>query len=362
MPRPIATWNTARGAWEKPQGGDPLFRLCEHSELFSEIWPTSGSMRSGSCYPPPPSGHPTSASGASSSRGQLTVHPELTGGRLQQTPTSQLGVNGGSQHPDKRKSGGHGPTLADEVENLLPAPMASDTGTPGRRASEDFRPPLSEVLLPLLPTPTVADSRGTRNATAGRSDPNSAHHDGTTLCDAIRLLPTPRTSDTNGIGPHGTGGPDLRTVVSEMSRPSPGALGATPRATDGTKGGPNQRGSSGDLMLPSAVAHLPTPRARDWKRGGKDGLEQALLPTPTVTQYGGNQSPTPGASVRPSLNSLASGGSLPPTPTAADVDRASLTMPRGNPTSRGAITNPPSDVGKPSSDGQLPGQLTIEDA
>lgn len=40
------------------------------------------------------------------------------------TPTSQLAVNGGSQHPDKRKAGGHGPTLADEVEHLLPTPTA----------------------------------------------------------------------------------------------------------------------------------------------------------------------------------------------------------------------------------------------
>lgn len=55
------------------------------------------------------------------------------------------------------------------------------------------------------------------------------------------LLPTPRTSDTNGAGP---------------------------RATDGTKGGPNQRGSSGDLMLPSAVQLLPTPTAMDSHSSG----------------------------------------------------------------------------------------------
>lgn len=39
---------------------------------------------------------------------------------LFRTPTAQLAVNGGSQHPDKRKEGGHGPTLADEVEHLIP--------------------------------------------------------------------------------------------------------------------------------------------------------------------------------------------------------------------------------------------------
>ncbi|MDT0417818.1 hypothetical protein RM574_20250 [Streptomyces sp. DSM 41982] len=41
---------------------------------------------------------------------------------LLKTPTSQLGRNGGPQHPDKRKAGGHGPTLEDEVVFLLPPP------------------------------------------------------------------------------------------------------------------------------------------------------------------------------------------------------------------------------------------------
>lgn len=38
--------------------------------------------------------------------------------RLLKTPTAQLAINGGSQHPDKRRAGGHGPTLADEIEHL----------------------------------------------------------------------------------------------------------------------------------------------------------------------------------------------------------------------------------------------------
>lgn len=63
-----------------------------------------------------------------------------------------------------------------------------------------------------------------------------------------------------------------------------GDLLPTPRASDGEKGGPGQRGSSGDLMLPSAVA---------------------LLPTPTATAYGSNQSDSDGAAVRPSLDTLA---------------------------------------------------------
>lgn len=47
---------------------------------------------------------------------------------LLKTPTAQLAINGGSQHPDRRKAGGHGPTLADVVEHLLPTPAVNDMG------------------------------------------------------------------------------------------------------------------------------------------------------------------------------------------------------------------------------------------
>lgn len=135
------------------------------------------------------------------------------------------------------------------------------------------------------------------------------------------MLPSPRTSDTNGAGHHGDGGMDLRTAVTEiplLPTPAVNDMGAaytpetwdewtasmkakhnngnghgkslnveaqrlrldvertllpTPRATDGTKGGPNQRGSSGDLMLPSAVNLLPTPTAGDSKQSGSAGYD-----------------------------------------------------------------------------------------
>lgn len=48
------------------------------------------------------------------------------------TPTANLGYLTTNQHPDKRKAGGHGPTLGDEVVHLLPTPTQSDgTGGPG---------------------------------------------------------------------------------------------------------------------------------------------------------------------------------------------------------------------------------------
>lgn len=47
---------------------------------------------------------------------------------LLKTPTAQLASNGGSQHPDKRRAGGHGPTLDDQVSwELLPTPAAGNS-------------------------------------------------------------------------------------------------------------------------------------------------------------------------------------------------------------------------------------------
>ena len=108
MPKPVAAWNSARDVWETPQT-EGFF--CEHLDVFSETFPTSGMTVSGVAYELP-TWEPATQDSESSS--------------LLKTPTSQLAVNGGSQHPDKRKAGGHGPTLADEVEHLLLTPMAAE--------------------------------------------------------------------------------------------------------------------------------------------------------------------------------------------------------------------------------------------
>lgn len=70
----------------------------------------------------------------------------------------------------------------------------------------------------------------------------------------------------------------------------------------------------------ATLALLPTPCARDWKGQGYPGqlpTELRLLPTPAATEYGNNQSPSPGAAVRPSLDGLVR---LLPTPN-ANVNR-----------------------------------------
>ena len=106
MPKPIAQWNPARDVWETDE-----LTFCGHSAVYSETFPSSGMTRSGVAYALPTWAPPTDGSASSSSLGTLLLF---------KTPTSQLAVNGGSQHPEKRKEGGHGPTLADEVEHLLP--------------------------------------------------------------------------------------------------------------------------------------------------------------------------------------------------------------------------------------------------
>lgn len=158
-------------------------------------FPTSGWMRRGRCFAPATSGPRTSGHGRSS---QLR-RPLL------KTPTANLGTNGGSQHPEKRKRGGHGPTLADEVENLLPTPRASDgeKGSPNRRYRNGGRTLASTAAA--LP----ADTPG-------------------------RLLPTPTKHD--GIGGPGTtpkrrGGMNLRTAVTHLPAGGP----STPRRSDAGK-------------------------------------------------------------------------------------------------------------------------------
>jgi hypothetical protein len=154
--------------------------------------------------------------------------------QLLKTPTAQLGVNGGSQHPDKRKRGGHGPTLADEVEHLLP-------------------------------TATVADSRGTRNRRRDGTPYSPGY--GETLTDAAALLPTPRASDTGTPGRRA--GEGFRPPLSEVVLP----MFPTPRASDGTKASPNQKYGDGTPTLANAAASIggsTPPRSSGGKRSRAD--------------------------------------------------------------------------------------------
>lgn len=302
---PLASWDCESGRWLAASGmSSDLFG---QSEPFSGRWPTSGMTRSGSLYPLPMSAPRTNGSACSSllptpsagnfndgeslesweARRQENLAKGINGNgqgtpltvavQLLRTPTAQLAVNGGSQHPDKRRDGGHGPTLADEVEHLLPTPNATDgKGSAGTKGRE----------------------RAGRPRKAGDAN----------LPEALELLPTPRAADGNGNGRAARGREGSPSLADRLL--------PTPRASDGTKGGPNQRGSSGDLMLPSAVLLLPTPRASDGPGGSAHNR------TWSTTDR--------------SLHTLVHTGEL------------------------GEPTNQPSAAGKPPSDGQHPGQLSLD--
>jgi hypothetical protein len=161
--------------------------------------------------------------------------------------------------------------------------------------------------------PTLAAGSSSLPGLPTARDSKGAGYDGQ-LPNAVSLLPTPRTSDTNGPGLHGDGGMDLRTTVSLL--PTPVVADSTNTANfrpDGTA----YSGGYGMTLLDAA---------------------RLLLPTPTATAYGNNQSDSPGAAVRPSLNSLA----------------PKLTSRIGD------GSNPPFAAGSTPPDDVPPGQLTIK--
>lgn len=111
---------------------------------------------------------------APAARGERNGVAALT---LLPTPTQSMTTGAGT-------SGRDGGLNLQTAVALLPTPKASDGyhGGPNMRGSSGDLA-LPAVAMSLLPTPTVNDSRGGRNATAGRSDPDSRHHDGWTLSD-----------------------------------------------------------------------------------------------------------------------------------------------------------------------------------
>lgn len=174
------------------------------SVAFLETWPSSGMTRSGwafelptpalrtvateSSFLPTPQAHDAvkgkSAEQVAAMRARghgvwnlnEVAENELV---LLKTPTSQLAVNGGSQHPDKRKAGGHGPTLADEVEHLLPTPVASEgvkaTARQGSaRKSETGQVWLTNVAHDLAVLNGESTDPSSGESTSPRSDDGSS--------------------------------------------------------------------------------------------------------------------------------------------------------------------------------------------
>jgi DNA (cytosine-5)-methyltransferase 1 len=96
-------------------------------------------------------------------------------------------------------------------------------------------------------------------------------------------------------------------------------------------------GADGLNLLPTPTSSDTTGAGHSGRKGGHNlRTEVSLLPTPTATSYGSNQSASAGAAVRPSLDSLASSGALLPTPAPRLGDE------RGSPSARLAGDRMPS--------------------
>jgi hypothetical protein len=130
--------------------------------------------------------------------------------------------------------------------------------------------------------------------------------------DLLTLLPTPRASESEARQTRRT--PSQEAGTHGKSLAAEIALLRTPTSA------PWNQGGCGGEPEAEIKRLLPTPRANIAKQGlpreGNWGELRAdimsLLPTPSATEYGNNQSPSPGAAVRPSLPSLLIGASMSP--------------------------------------------------
>lgn len=270
MPKPIGTWNPARGTWDDPNGAIDL--LSEHSEPFSATWPTSGMTRAGAAYELPTPALPTAATASSSlptpraSRGasgtetmyalgaERTDEHRTQGQVSPPTPTTSAAKGAWS-------GGEGGPNLQAAV--LLPTPM---TGYSGRDAEtwldqrpagngqrrtviSDLRIVIEETLLP-----TATGSTSTGPWTGGEGGPN--------LQQAVSLLPTPQAHDH-------VDGKTAEQVAAMRKRTGAGvwnlnevaanelSLLPTPQVADVTGGHKSRSGArSNELLLPGVAEKL----------------------------------------------------------------------------------------------------------
>jgi len=247
------------------------------------------------------------------------------------------------------------------VEHLLPTPAARDWKSGESNLMDRNSRPLNEVVVNLLPTPAASmpndgesleswEARRQRNLAKGIN----GNGQGTPLAIAVKLLPTPMAGDSKGTrnatagrktdNPNVNSGWTLSDVIHDgqlsnpLAPPADAASGCTTLGASALAAMSAPTPNSGGL-----VKLLPTPDTGmspngHGRRGGKSG--------------NGHQS---GAS----LDNIAR--ELLPTPTASDAERTSSAYGRGNPTLTGAITDPQSGAGSESSDDEPLGQPTFWD-
>jgi len=213
--QPIQIWNSARGVWEKPMAS----LLCEHWELFSEAWQTSGMMRNGQVFALPMPAHLTADSESSSQqqglptpkardaqaegyeaglrratpqvgtivKGLVDGDPRVT--ELLRTPSAIEG-EGGAIREDVARAKGRMLQVRDQM-----AQLAQENG---------LKVPAS---IQNLPTPTVNDMGRGKTVEAWdewtekmKSKHGNGNGHGPSLdIEILRLMPTPNTMEHREI-------------------------------------------------------------------------------------------------------------------------------------------------------------------
>jgi len=128
--------------------------------------------------------------------------------------------------------------------------LGYDANWYGLRAA-DVGAPHGRFRVFLFAQPADADVKGLeglRGAAGTSQTGRHGHAESRPGRPDLTLLPTPTSSDTNGAGAHGTGGPDLRTAVSLLP---------TPSVADGMGGHLSRSGDrSHELLLPGVAKRL----------------------------------------------------------------------------------------------------------
>jgi hypothetical protein len=154
---------------------------------------------------------PTSAPHTGGIDGSLLPTPVTTDAKAARNRTSRR--KQGSAHHD-------GTTLSDALR-LLPTPTSRDhKGQNRNHRGLDLPGAIDGLLLPTLSATNANDGEDLDQWAARRLRMAERHGNngfGMPLAIAVRLLPTPRTTDRFGAGEHGDGGPDLRTVIGSLS-------------------------------------------------------------------------------------------------------------------------------------------------
>lgn len=234
--------------------------LLQELEKYSETWPRSGSMRSGTCSAQKPSVPRTAVSGSTFSRGEYP------------TPTAE--PYGTSQNegkvPHQRPTAGT-PSLQTWARSW-PTPTYGDGKSAGSRCKGEGSTAHPGTSL------TDAVKRGVMWTTpkATYSGPDYARSDrersgGDDLVTQTAKWPTPTTRDHKGSCPYHEGGPDLPSTVSRFSHPDPTTAKPGPRCSTSSPDSP-------------PVSHL-NPAFVEWLMGVPVGLTALTGSEPLETGW-----------------------------------------------------------------------------